>query len=359
MRDARCVVAQSHPASRIPHPASASVLNVALTGNIAAGKSTVVDLFRRWGATIIDADALAREAQAPGGDVLAAIASRFGADVLASDGTLDRAALRGKVMGDQAALDALNQIVHPAVRRRRDDLLREARENGDLLVVNDIPLLFEALDPAQFDAVVLVDASTALRRTRLRAMRGLSNDEADRMIAAQMPAERKRGKSDFVIENEGSLKQLERQARAAFDELRRRAAVAALGGGGRPARVLLLVAAEAREQPTLHPIAARYADAGLAIRRASGNAAAIEKALKRPATPDAIVATAAAAPAAEQAWVTVSRPGVLTSLSDDPDPVAVRLDLRPWGGGRLLLVEPGAAGLAPRSDLFPAANPLP
>jgi len=101
--------------------------------------------------------------------------------------------------------------------------------------------------------VVLVDASTALRRTRLRAMRGLSNDEADRMIAAQMPAERKRAKSDFVIGNEGSLKQLERQARAAFDELRHRAAVAALGG--RPARVLLLAAAEAREQPTLTPIA--------------------------------------------------------------------------------------------------------
>src|SRR2546427_3830585 len=120
---------QLHCAFRISHFALA-VLNVALTGNIAAGKSTVVDLFRRWGATIIDADALVREAQAPGGAVLAAIAGRFGADVLASDGTLDRSALRGKVMGDQAALDALNQIVHPAVRRRRDELLRAATE-GD------------------------------------------------------------------------------------------------------------------------------------------------------------------------------------------------------------------------------------
>jgi dephospho-CoA kinase len=346
-----------YSAFRTPHSARVSVLNVALTGNIAAGKSTVVDLFQRWGATIIDADALAREAQAPGGEVLAAIAGRFGADVLAPDGTLDRAALRGKVMGDQAALDALNQIVHPAVRRRRDELLREAREGGDLLVVNDIPLLFEALDPAQFDAVVLVDASAALRRTRLRAIRGLSNDEADRMIAAQMPAERKRAKSDFVIENEGSLKRLERQARAAFDELRHRAAVAALAG--RPARVLLLVAAEAREQPTLNPIAARYAAAGLAVRRVTGDAAAIEKALGQAVPPDAIVATAAAAPAAQQAWAHAGRPGVLTFLSDDPDPVAVRLDLRPWSAGRLLLVEPGAAGLAPRSDLFPSANPLP
>src|SRR3989442_12408832 len=109
------------------------MLNVALTGNIAAGKSTVVDLFRRWGATIIDADALAREAQAPGGAVLAAIAGRFGADVLASDGTLDRSALRGKVMGDQPAPDALNRTVHPAVRPRPDELLREAQEGGGLL----------------------------------------------------------------------------------------------------------------------------------------------------------------------------------------------------------------------------------
>src|SRR2546430_10989663 len=344
-------------AFRTPHSALASVLNVALTGNIAAGKSTVVDLFRRWGATIIDADALVREAQAPGGAVLAAIAGRFGADVLASDGTLDRSALRGKVMGDQAALDALNQIVHPAVRRRRDELLREAREAGDLLVVNDIPLLFEALDPTQFDAVVLVDAGAALRRTRLRTLRGLSTDEPDRMIAAQMPAERKRAKSDFVIENEGSLKQLERQARAAFDELRHRAAVAALGG--RPARVLLLAAARAREQPTLNPIAARYADAGLAVRRVTGDAAAIEKALSQPAPPDPIVATAAAAPAAEQAWARAGRPGVLTSPSDHPDPAAARLDLRPWGAGRGRRVEPGAAGPGPPSGPIPSANPMP
>src|SRR2546426_2559784 len=344
-------------AFRTPHSALASMLNVALTGNIAAGKSTVVALFQRWGATIIDADALVREAQAPGGDVLAAIAGRFGADVLASDGSLDRAAVRGKVMGDQAALDALNQIVHPAVRRRRDELLREAREGGDVLVVNDIPLLFEALDPTQFDGVVLVDASAALRRTRLRTLRGLSNDEADRMIAAQMPAERKRAKSDFVIENDGSLKQLERRARTTFDELRHRAAVGALGG--RPARVLLLAAAEAREQPTLNPIAARYAEAGLAVRRVSGGAAAIEEALGQPVPSDALVATARAAPAAQQAAGRAGRPGVLAALSNDPDPVAVRLDLRPWGAGRLLLVEPDAAGLAPRADLFPAANLLP
>ena len=332
-----------------------ALLNIALTGNIAAGKSTVVALFQRWGATVIDADLLAREAQAPGGEVIAAIAGRFGTDVLAPDGSLDRAALRSKVMGDQAALDALNQIVHPAVQRRRDQLVQEAQERGDVLVVNDIPLLFEVLDPSQFDAVVLVDASVAIRRTRLRTTRSLSNEEADRMIAAQMPAERKRDKSQFVIENDGSLAALERQARRVFEELRRRAAASALGA---PAHALLLATAEATQHPALNAIAARYTDAGLAVRRVTGAAAAIERALGRAPRPDAIVATAAAASAAEQAWTRAGRPGLLVAMSDDPDPVAVRLDLRPWGYDRLRLVEPGAAGLAPRVDLFVAANPL-
>src|SRR5437588_8114642 len=243
MRNAECGMrngrARVDSAFRIPHSRFPPMLNVALTGNIAAGKSTVVDLWRRWGATIIDADELTRQAQAPGGTVLAAIAQPFGADVLAADGALDRAALRGKVMGDQAALDALNAIVHPAVRRRRDELAREAAERGDVLVVNDIPLLFEALDPAQFDAVVLVDARVALRRTRLRAMRGLSSDEADRMIAAQMPSERKRAHSHLTIENERSLKTLVGRSRIVLQELTRRAAAAARD---RPARILLLFA---------------------------------------------------------------------------------------------------------------------
>src|SRR6266704_3588701 len=213
MRNAECGVRNRRPplhsAFHIPH--SALVLNVGLTGNIASGKSTVVDLFRRWGATIIDADALAREAQAPGGDVLA------------GDGSLDRAALRAKVMGDDAALAALNAIVHPAVRQRRAQLIRAARSRGDLLVVNDIPLLFEVLDPAEFDVVVLVDAPVAVRRTRLRAMRGLGNEEADRMIAAQMPAERKRGRSHYVIDNKGTLEELEADARRLYDVLAARA----------------------------------------------------------------------------------------------------------------------------------------
>jgi dephospho-CoA kinase len=200
------------------------VLNVALTGNIAAGKSTVIALFRRWGATIIDADELVREVEAPGTDVLAAIARRFGDEVVAPDGTLDRAALRAKVLADGAALAALNALVHPAVERRRQALVDAARERGDRVVVSDIPLLFEVLDPERFDAVVLVDAPVAVRRTRLREMRGLSAEDADRMMAVQLPAERKRARSQYVIENDGTLEDLERRARAVYVELERRAA---------------------------------------------------------------------------------------------------------------------------------------
>jgi dephospho-CoA kinase len=195
------------------------MLHVALTGNIAAGKTTVANLFRLWGATIIDADALVREAQAPGGAVLAAIVDRFGADVIDAGGGLDRAALRRRVMGDAAALAALNAIVHPAVQRRRADLADAAEARGERLVVSDIPLLFEAADPAEFDAVVLVDAPIEIRRARLMRERALTAAEADRMIEAQQPAESKRARSDYLIENGADLAALEADARRVWAAL--------------------------------------------------------------------------------------------------------------------------------------------
>lgn len=188
------------------------MLNVALTGNIASGKSTVAELFRRWGATILDADAIVRELQEPGTPVLGNIVKRFGPGVLRPDGTLDRAALRSLVMGDPAELAGLNAIVHPAVRRRMAGLLEAARRRGDRIVVSDIPLLFETGDPAAFDAVVLVDAPEAVRRARLIAERALAPDQADRMIAAQRSAAAKRSRSDYVIENAGDRAALERAA---------------------------------------------------------------------------------------------------------------------------------------------------
>lgn len=326
------------------------MLNVGLTGNIAAGKSTVVDLFRKWGATVIDADALAREAQAPGSAVLAAIAGRFGADVLGPDGSLDRAGLRAKVMGDDNALTALNAIVHPAVQQRRLELQRAAQERGDAIVVNDIPLLFEVTDPAQFAAVVLVDAPVAVRRTRLRALRGLSNQDADRMIAAQMSADRKRAQSQYVIENAGTVAELEEQAQAVFVELRKRAAKTGLQGEA-PGQTLLLCATDARDSAAvLQAIERRYVDAGMHVERVTVKT--LPKAL-RAAPPLSIVATAAAADGARTAWeeAVPPRPSRLYHLSPDPDPVAVRLDLRPWGHDRVALSEEDGAGLAPRADL--------
>lgn len=323
------------------------MLNVALTGNIAAGKSTVVDWFRRWGATIIDADALAKEAQAPGSDVLTMIVRRFGTGVLAKDGTLDRAALRSKVMGDDDALSALNAIVHPAVQGRRAELHEAARERGDALLVNDIPLLFEVLDPAQFDAIVVVDAPIPLRRTRLRTKRGLSNEEADRMIAAQMDAARKRAQAHYLIENDGSLDALEAQAHDVFVELRRRAA-------GKVAGALLLCATDAKDDTkTLGAIAARYADAGARVERVNGKTAALAKAM-RAAAPAVTIATDGASTTARAAWTDAGRPGKLLFLAEDPDPIAVRLDLRPWGKGPeiVALTEEGGTGLAPRADVW-------
>ena len=328
------------------------MLNVGLTGNIASGKSTVVELFKKWGATVIDADALAREAQAPGSAVLAAIARRFGGGVVNRDGTLDRAGLRAKVIGDEAALAALNAIVHPAVQQRRLELQRAAGERGDAIVVNDIPLLFEVLDPAQFDAVVLVDAPVTLRRTRLRALRGLSNEEADRMIAAQMPAERKRPQSQYVIENAGTLGDLEKDAKRVFAELRKRAARTGVRDEA-PGQTLILAALDAKDAaaPVLHAIERRYHDAGMRV--AHTTAKGLAKLLKT-VTPLSIVATAHAADGARAAWDAADppRPCRLYYVSPDPDPIAVRLDLRPWGHERVALSEEDGAGLAPRADLL-------
>jgi dephospho-CoA kinase len=329
------------------------VLNVGLTGNIASGKSTVVELFKQWGATVIDADVLAREAQTPGSTVLAAIARRFGSDVLAADGSLDRGALRAKVMGDNDALLALNAIVHPAVQQRRVDLQRAARERGDAILINDIPLLFEVLDPAHFDAVVLVDAPAAVRRARLRALRGLSNEDADRMIAAQMAAERKRAQSHHIIENTGTLAELETHARRVFDDLRIQAARAGVKNE-RPGQRVLLCAVDTKEDaasPALKAIERRYTDAGMRVEHATVKG--LGKSL-RTDRPLSIVATAAAGEDARAVWDSAvpPRPCPLYHLSADPDPVAVRLDLRPWGHERIVLSEEDGAGLAPKADLL-------
>ena len=176
------------------------MLNVALTGNIAAGKSSAAAFLREWGATVIDADAIVRELQRPGTPVFQAIVQRFGPSTVAPDGTLDRAALRARILASPAERKALEAIVHPAVESERSRLI--ATGSGTGIVINEIPLLFEAADPSRFDAVVLVDAPEPVRLARLIEARGLDPAEGRALLAAQMPAAEKRARSHFVIEND-------------------------------------------------------------------------------------------------------------------------------------------------------------
>jgi dephospho-CoA kinase len=203
------------------------MLLVGLTGNIASGKSTVAKLFGQWGATLIDADVLARQAVNVGMPAYHAILERWGEGVTAPDGLIDRRELRHRVFSDSEQLEELNAIVHPEVQRLRDQLIDDARRRGDRVVVCDIPLLFERRLAEQFDRIVLVDAPRPVRMDRLVRDRGLETTEAMKMIASQMPAELKRARADYLIDNTGTQQELEFRAREVWEALQRDAVPAA------------------------------------------------------------------------------------------------------------------------------------
>ncbi len=184
------------------------MLKIGLTGNIASGKSTVAEVWRRLGARIVDADELARQAVAPGSAGLRRIVERWGEAMLDSSGALDRAALREIVFRDPDARAELEAIVHPEVGVLRNEAFAEAAAAGERVIVADIPLLFEVGLEKDFDLVVLVDAPAAVRRARIIENRGIHPQEADRMIAAQIPAEQKRPLAHYVIDNDSSLQAL-------------------------------------------------------------------------------------------------------------------------------------------------------
>lgn len=194
---------------------------IALTGNIASGKSTVAAMLAERGATIIDADILARDAVRAGSPALGSITERWGEAVLGKDGSLDRDALREIVFDDQTELDALNDIVHPEVMRLRNAAVEAAKERGDNVVVCVIPLLFERHLADDFNMIVLVDAPRAMRLDRIVRDRRLDEAEAMKMIAAQMPADLKRARANYVIENDGSIDALREQVDRLWEKLSR------------------------------------------------------------------------------------------------------------------------------------------
>lgn len=197
------------------------MLKVGLTGNIASGKSTVARVWRSQGAEVVEADELARRAVEPGTEALAAIVGRWGPGMLDESGELDRAALREIVFRDPEERARLEQIVHPAVQRLRAEAFRAAEAAGWRIVVADIPLLFEVGMEDEFDLVVLVDAPEDVRLERIVSARGLTADEARSMMDAQMPSERKRAHADVVIDNTGTMEELEARAARVWDELLR------------------------------------------------------------------------------------------------------------------------------------------
>ena len=186
------------------------MLRVALTGGIATGKSYVLDQLRKKGVACLDADALVRGVQAAGTEATAAIAARFGSDVLAPDGSVDRAKLGPLVFADEAARRDLEAIVHPAVYRAIAAGLRGLELLGDPIAVVDVPLLYETGAEKDFDRVIVTACSAETQQARL-VERGLTEREARQRLAAQWPTERKVERADFVIRTDGTFDDTNRQ----------------------------------------------------------------------------------------------------------------------------------------------------
>ncbi len=193
---------------------------VGLTGGIGSGKSEVSRLLRRLGALVIDADLLAREVVAPGSEGLAAVADAFGSDVLADDGSLDRAAVAAVVFGDPEARSRLEAIIHPRVRARAAQLEAEAwASNSDAVVVHDVPLLVEAGQADRYDTVVVVDVPIETQVARLVSQRGMTQEEARARIDAQADRNARLAAADVVIDNSGTLDDLARRVEQAWHDV--------------------------------------------------------------------------------------------------------------------------------------------
>lgn len=190
---------------------------VGLTGGIGSGKSSVSTRLAALGAVVIDADAITREVQAPGQPVLAAMVERFGDGILQPDGQLDRQAVADLVFGEADALADLNKIVHPAVGVEIATRMAVEAETGHVVIL-DVPLLVESgRDDLAATIVVDVDPEVALQR--LVDQRGMRPDDARARMARQASREDRLARADFVIDNSGSLPDLDRQVAGLWPQL--------------------------------------------------------------------------------------------------------------------------------------------
>ncbi len=200
---------------------SAAMILVGLTGGIATGKSTVAGMFKRCGATVIDADALAREVVEPGKPAWREIVKTFGKDVINPDRTLNRQTLGVMVFGHPAKLRRLERIIHPRVAREQIRLTKQAARNDPkAVVIYDVPLLFEAGIDTRVDTTIVVTADRETQIARLKKRNGLSRAEALRRIKSQMPLTEKRRRADYTVDGTLPLLRLKQQVRLLHQSLR-------------------------------------------------------------------------------------------------------------------------------------------
>ena len=193
---------------------------VGLTGGIASGKSTVTEILKRQGAAIINADVLAREVVEPDRQAWTEIVNTFGTAVLQPDRALDRQKLRAIIFDDPDARKKLESIIHPQVRALAEQRIREHAAAGYAVIVYEVPLLFEGNLQEWLRPVILVACDVDTQRKRLQSRDNLSAVQAQKHIEAQMSLEEKRRLADYVIENNGSLEDLERQVQAVLEKIK-------------------------------------------------------------------------------------------------------------------------------------------
>jgi len=199
------------------------LLRVGLTGGIGSGKSEVARRLAERGAVLIDADVAARKVVEPGSPGLARIAAAFGDGVLRPDGSLNRERLGEIVFADPGLRAELNAIVHPLVRAWMQEAERAAvQTDGDAIVVHDVPLLAESRGKAGFDPVIVVDVPPELQLERLVRLRGMPAEQARARMAAQASREQRLAVADIVIDNSGSLDDLDRRVAEVWADLERR-----------------------------------------------------------------------------------------------------------------------------------------